>query len=75
MFLKFFVCLFVLERGEGRERNIDVKEKRLSVTSCTHPIWGPDLQHRYITSNLLLCGTMPNQLSHAGQRSNIFLSP
>ena len=38
-----FIYLF-LERGEGREkereRNIDVREKRQSIASHTHPNWG-----------------------------------
>ena len=37
-----------LERGEGRERNIDVKEKHQSVASCMHPDWDQ-------TRNLDMC--------------------
>ena len=30
-----------------KERNIDVKEKHLSVASCTCPNWGQNLQPRH----------------------------
>ena len=33
------------ERGRGKERNTDVKEKHWSVASCIHPDWGPNPQH------------------------------
>ena len=45
----------LLERGEGRERNIDVREKHWSVASHMRsdrglytPNWGPNPQHRYV---------------------------
>ena len=34
----------ILERGEGRQRNIDVREKQQSVASHMHPKVGLNLQ-------------------------------
>ena len=36
LFSKYFISLF-LERGEMRDRNIDVREKHQTVSSLTHP--------------------------------------
>ena len=58
-----------------RERNNDVREKRRSVASCLCPDWGtePATQAWALTGNrpgdTLLCGAMPNQLSHTGPGS------
>ena len=46
--LFFKDCIYlVLERGEGRERNINVREIQQSVASCA-PNWGPGLQPRRV---------------------------
>ena len=44
----FYLCYphlrtysLILETGEGRERNIDVREKHRSVASYIHPNVGP----------------------------------
>ena len=65
--------LFIFrERGNEGERE---GEKCQLVTSCTSPYQGPGLQPRhvpqleYAPTDLLICGTMPNQLSHTGQGS------
>ena len=75
-FFKIFIYLF-LKRGEGREkdreRNIDVREKHgLSASHMrpqlgTEPTAQADALTGNLTSDLLLCGTMPDQLSQAGQ--------
>ena len=41
--------LLILEKGRqrGRERNINVREKRHSVASCTHPDQGLNMQPRH----------------------------
>ena len=61
--LKIFYLF--LERGEGREENINVREKHWSAAPCTHR--RPNLKPRQGTSNLLICWTMPNQLHHTSQ--------
>ena len=64
-FLKVFYFIF-LERGKGREkmkeRNINVRENYRSVSQAC-------ALTRNWTSDLLLCGTTPNQLSHTSQGS------
>ena len=35
------IYLFILERGEGREKNIEVREKDRSAASHTHPDQAP----------------------------------
>ena len=50
------VCLLILEREEGGERerqtdrqtDIDVRENHQSVSSCMHPDQGLNLQPRYV---------------------------
>ena len=59
-------------REKERERNINVRVKHRSVVSCTCPLGtDPATQACALsgnwTSDLLLCGTMPNQLSCTGQ--------
>ena len=67
---KEFIYLF-LERGERREkereRNIDVPEKWLPLSSPQPGTW-PSTQAYALTGNrtcdVLVCRTMPNPLSH-----------
>ena len=71
----FYLFMYVfLERGKGgrkRGRNIDVRN--INQLPLTRALIG-DLTHsqacaliRNGTSDLLLCGTLSNQLSHIGQ--------
>ena len=77
LFFKYFTNSFLERRegrGEERETNIDVREKHwsyvpLPVTKLTTQAF--DLMRNW-TGNLLLCGMMPNQLSHTGQGSKHF---
>ena len=79
-FLSFFLFFkdfynLLLERGEARERNTDVREKHQSVASSTCPDWGPNLQPRYVPwpgiELVIFCfvGVCSSQLSHTGQRA------
>ena len=68
--LKKIIYLF-LERGEGRERNINVRNiHQLPLTRPQLGTW-PATQACALTgngtTNISLCGTMPSQLSHTGQ--------
>ena len=60
-----------------RERNMGVREKHSFIASCSHPKWGtkPATQACALTGDLsgdlLLCGTMPNQLSQTGQGPHV----
>ena len=68
---KDFLSLF-LERGEGRERTTDVREKHQLVASCKQPdLDEPTTQARALTGNqtsdLSLCRMTPNHVSHTGQ--------
>ena len=64
--------MLILERGVGRERNIDVREKHQLVASCTWPNRGPDLQPRHVSwlgiksATFQFMGWRSNQLSHTG---------
>ena len=74
LFKYIFLNLF-LERGEGKERG------RKTMISCfsqvplagTEPATQACALTRNWTGNLLVCGTVPNQLSHTGQGSHNFL--
>ena len=37
-----------LEREEGKEKNIDAREKRRLVASRMYPDWGSNLEPRYV---------------------------
>ena len=80
LFLKKDLCIIRETRrggGEQRERNTDVWEKCCSVASHMHPQLGTRTPAqacaltRNWTGDLLLCGMTLNQLSHAGQGTNI----
>ena len=45
LFKRFYLFL---QRVDGRERNIELKEEHRSVASCTYPKWGPNLQRRQV---------------------------
>ena len=70
VFLKSFICLFFLERGEWREEeekgNIDVREEHQSVASLMCPNLACALTWNQ-TGKLLLCDMMSNSLSHTDQ--------
>ena len=67
--------LLILERGEGRERNINVRVKHWSVASCMHPDWGPNPQPRHVPwqgttlATFQSTGRCSEQLNHTGQGS------
>ena len=70
--------LFIFRDREGRqkerERNIDVREKHWSVAShmCPNqdkPTTQASTMTRNWNRNLLVCGTLPNHLSHTSQGS------
>ena len=73
-FERFYLFIF-RERARGKERTEEkhwCKDEHGWVTSPTCPNLGLNLQPRPvprpgITSSLLLCETMPNQLSHTVQ--------
>ena len=81
-FFKHFIYLF-LERGQGREKeretNVDVWEKHRSFASHTPPTgtW-PVTQACALTGNqtsdILVCRTMLNPLSHTSQGSSVDLN-
>ena len=74
--LNFF--LFILGRGEGREKE---KERNIDWLPCMCPDWGPNPQPTQTcaltgnqTGNLSACKMTPNQLSHTGWDLTVFLN-
>ena len=87
-FLRFYLFTYLLldkgkRREKERERNIDVREEHQLVASYSCPQVGTEpmtqaraLTRNHRTSDLLLCGTTPNQLSHTGPGCNhLILKP
>ena len=78
LFKFYLYIIYFLERGEGRVRKIDAREKHRLVASYTNHDQGikPTTQvcalTRNQTSDLLLCGVTPDQLSHTGEGKVFF---
>ena len=81
--IPFFLFLFLLERGEGKEnkrkRNIHVRKKHQSVASLAHVLTRdqahnigmcPDRESNWWP---LLCGMMPDPLSCTGQGRHLLM--
>ena len=74
----FFFSLFDF-RGRGSEGGRE-EEKYQLAAFWTHPDWGLNPQSWHVlwpgnwTSDLSVCGTMPNQLSHASQGGLKFIN-
>ena len=62
-----FIYVFIYREGEGRKKYTHVRKKHRLVASRRHPDRGPNLQPGIEPVTFLLCGMMPNQLSHTGQ--------
>ena len=72
--LHFFKRFYLfLERGEGREKEREGNIYQLPLAHTLTPATQACAQIRNRTSDLLLCGTTPNQLSHTGQGSTVLL--